>query len=72
MGTVPDKKYRFAGFELDTAERTLIGGDGPIQLAPRVFDTLHMLVENHGRVVSKERMLDEVWEGSFVEENNLA
>jgi len=72
VGTVTDKKYRFAGFELDTAERTLIGGDGPIQLAPRVFDTLHLLVENHGRVVSKERMLDEVWEGSFVEENNLA
>src|SRR5262249_18269177 len=30
------------------------------------------LVQNQGKVVSKERMLEEIWEGSFVEENNLA
>lgn len=47
-------------------------GGRPIQLAPRVFDTLRMLVENGGHVLSKERMLAEVWEDSFVEENNLA
>lgn len=49
-----------------------MNGEKPIQLAPRVFDTLRMLVENGGRVLSKERMLAEVWEDSFVEENNLA
>jgi pimeloyl-ACP methyl ester carboxylesterase len=31
-----------------------------------------MLVSNAGRVLAKERMLAEIWEGSFVEENNLA
>ncbi len=64
--------YRFGDFELDVSERTLTRGDTPIQLAPRVFDTLRMLVENGGHVLSKERMLAEVWEDSFVEENNLA
>lgn len=64
--------YRFGDFELDTSERILLSAGGPIQLAPRVFDTLQMLVKNHGHVVIKERMLAEVWEGSFVEENNLA
>jgi pimeloyl-ACP methyl ester carboxylesterase/DNA-binding winged helix-turn-helix (wHTH) protein len=64
--------YRFGDFELDVSERTLTKGDTPIQLAPRVFDTLRMLVENGGHVLSKERMLAEVWEDSFVEENNLA
>lgn len=64
--------YRFGDFELDVSERTLINVDTPIQLAPRVFDTLRMLVENGGHVLSKERMLAEVWEDSFVEENNLA
>lgn len=64
--------YRFGGFELDAAERTLTGKLGSVQMAPRVFDTLHILVMNHGHVLSKERLLDEVWEGSFVEENNLA
>jgi pimeloyl-ACP methyl ester carboxylesterase/DNA-binding winged helix-turn-helix (wHTH) protein len=64
--------YRFGDFELNAAERILMHGTRPIQLAPRVFDTLHLLVQNHGRVLSKDRMLTEVWEGSFVEENNLA
>jgi len=64
--------YRFDGFELDPTERTLLSGDRAVPLAPRVFDTLYILVENHGHVLSKERLLNEVWEGSFVEENNLA
>ena len=64
--------YRFGGFELDTSERILLNGEVSVQLAPRVFDTLHLLVKNHGHVLSKDRMLTEVWEGSFVEENNLA
>lgn len=41
-------------------------------LAPKVFDTLKMLVENPGRVLSKEKMMAEIWDDSFVEENNLA
>ncbi len=64
--------YRFGGFRLDVGERLLFDDDRPVTLAPKVFDTLRMFVENAGRVLSKERMLDEVWEGSFVEENNLA
>jgi DNA-binding winged helix-turn-helix (wHTH) protein/pimeloyl-ACP methyl ester carboxylesterase/class 3 adenylate cyclase len=67
-----NKRYRFESFRLDTGERTLVDEDRPVQLPPRVFDTLVMLVENSGRVLSKERMLEEIWEGSFVEENNLA
>src|SRR6187455_391172 len=67
-----DAIYTFGSFRLDGAERLLYDGDAAITLAPKVFDTLVMFVENAGRVVSKERMLEEVWEGSFVEENNLA
>ena len=64
--------YRFGGFQLDAAERLLYDADRSIQLPPKAFDTLQLLVENAGRVLSKERMLAEIWEGSFVEENNLA
>lgn len=64
--------YTFADFRLDGAERLLYDGDTAVTLPPKVFDTLLMLLENAGRVLSKERMLEEVWEGSFVEENNLA
>ena len=64
--------YTFGEFRLDTRERTLLRGETALQLPPKVFDTLRMLVDNAGRVLSKERMLEEIWEGSFVEENNLA
>ena len=65
-------RYQFHKFELDPDERTLVEGTRSIALAPKVFDTLLMLVENPGRVLSKERMLKEIWQESFVEENNLA
>jgi pimeloyl-ACP methyl ester carboxylesterase/DNA-binding winged helix-turn-helix (wHTH) protein/class 3 adenylate cyclase len=64
--------YSFGGFEINGGERILRGASDTIALPPKVFDTLLMLVMNAGRVLSKERMLDEIWEGSFVEENNLA
>ena len=64
--------YTFGDFRLDAAERQLFDGERSIQLPPKAFDTLLMLVTNAGRVLAKERMLAEIWEGSFVEENNLA
>lgn len=64
--------YTFAGFRLDAVERLFFSGDQVVTIPPKVFDTLRYLVENAGRVLSKEKMMAEVWEGSFVEENNLA
>lgn len=64
--------YTFSNFRLDADERSLVGDALPIQLSPKVFDTLLMLVSNAGHVLSKEKMLAEIWEDSFVEENNLA
>lgn len=64
--------YSFSRFRLDAAERLFFDGEATLQMPPKLFDTLLMLVANAGRVLSKERMLEEVWDGSFVEENNLA
>ncbi len=72
MSEIGTAIYTFCGFRLDAAERSLIGDAAAIQLSPKVFDTLLMLVANAGRVLSKEKMLAEIWEDSFVEENNLA
>lgn len=64
--------FEFGHFRLDAVERRLICKGTNVPLAPKVFDTLLMLVRNAGRVLGKDRMLAEIWEGSFVEENNLA
>ena len=67
-----EKIYGFDRFQLDAGERILFDGVKTIPLAPKVFDTLRLLVENGGRILSKERMMKEIWEDSYVEENNLA
>lgn len=64
--------FEFDRFRVDPAERLLFDGDRPVSLAPKIFDTLLLLLRNAGRVVSKETMMREIWEDAFVEENNLA
>ncbi len=64
--------YEFGKFVLDPREKTLLMDGQPIHLPAKEFDTLLLLVENNGRALSKEEMLETIWPGIFVEENNLA
>jgi pimeloyl-ACP methyl ester carboxylesterase/DNA-binding winged helix-turn-helix (wHTH) protein len=72
---VPDaaacRAYRFGPFHLDVRERRLARGDEVIPLRLKVFDTLLVQVENAGRLVTKQEILDTVWPATAVEENNL-
>ena len=63
--------YRFGPFQLDVRERRLSRGCDAIPLRLKVFDTLRVLVENAGRLVTKQELLDTVWPETTVEENNL-
>lgn len=63
--------YVFDRFRLDPARRDLSHDGVPIALTPTVFETLLCLVENAGRVVTKDELLAAVWPGRFVEEFNL-
>ncbi|MDQ4122232.1 MAG: winged helix-turn-helix domain-containing protein [Acidobacteriota bacterium] len=63
--------YEFADFRLNPKERLLYRNGQPVQLPPKVFDTLLALVSRHGQLVSKETLIEEVWGERFVEENNL-
>ncbi|MEO6391083.1 MAG: winged helix-turn-helix domain-containing protein [Pyrinomonadaceae bacterium] len=66
------KVYRFGPFTLDTAERALLNDGAAQQLTPKAFDTLLALVENGGRLMSKDALLDAIWPDTFVEEKTLA
>ena len=61
----------FGDFRIDTVQRVLTQHGELVPLTPKVFDLLLMLIENHGQVVEKRRLLDEVWPDTFVEESNL-
>ena len=64
--------YSFGPFELDTRNRLLKREGTVVPLTPKVFDTLLFLVENAGRVLTKDEMMQRLWPDSFVEEKNLA
>lgn len=72
MQETRSRVFRFGRFKLDAGERLLFNDSTSVQLPPKAFDTLLLLVSNAGHVLAKERMFAEIWEGSFVEENNLA
>ena len=63
--------YRFGPFQLDIRERRLSCGSEVIGLRLKVFETLRALVENAGRLMTKQELLDAVWPKTSVEENNL-
>lgn len=63
--------YKFGEFCLDAEERVLLRGGEPVALAPKVIDTLFLLVQRNGHIFSKREMMDALWADSFVEESNL-
>jgi Tol biopolymer transport system component/DNA-binding winged helix-turn-helix (wHTH) protein len=69
--TTENKTYSFSGFELDTERRTLTKNNEKITLNSKTFDLLLALVARRGEVLSKDCLLETVWAGQFVEENNL-
>ncbi len=64
--------YGFGPFQVDPRERVLLCDGRPLSLTPKAFDTLLVLVENHGHIVEKEELLKLVWPDTFVEEATLA
>ena len=64
--------YIFGQFRLDVNKGLLFERDEIVALTPKSFDTLLVLVENRGSVLSKEELMRLVWPDQFVEENNLA
>lgn len=63
--------YRFGPFRLETSERVLSKEGTPVQLTPKAFDILLLLVRDHGRLVSKDRLMDAIWPDTYVEEKTL-
>ena len=63
--------YRFDRCEVRPAERQLLVDGQPVPIGARAFDLLLALIERRDRVVSKNELLDVVWPGLVVEENNL-
>src|SRR5215831_932170 len=64
--------FEFGQFRLDATERILARNGEQLPLAPKVFDTLVVLVRHRGHLLEKNQLMEEVWPDTFVEEINLA
>jgi Tol biopolymer transport system component/DNA-binding winged helix-turn-helix (wHTH) protein len=63
--------YKFGSFTIDKHNKLLLKDDRPVQLKPKVFDTLLVLVEGKGNVLTKDDLMEKIWAETAVEENNL-
>jgi pimeloyl-ACP methyl ester carboxylesterase/DNA-binding winged helix-turn-helix (wHTH) protein len=63
--------YQFGSFLLDVPERRLLRDGVEIPLAHKTFSTLRLLLENAGRLLTREHLLERVWPDVTVEEGNL-
>src|SRR5262245_29175424 len=63
--------YEFGPFRLDLEQRLLSDEGETVILAPKVFETLVLLIEKKGQLVTKEDMMKTLWPNRYVEEANL-
>lgn len=63
--------YAFGDFHLDPQERRLLHNGEPVELTPKAFNILVILVQNSGHLLTKQELMTRVWPDSHVEEPNL-
>ncbi len=70
----PDQSdgLRFGRFEIRALERHLLDEGEPVALGGRAFDLLLALVQRAGQLVTRNELIEQVWPGRVVEENNLS
>jgi len=73
MSLEEEELYEFGPFRLNVREHVFERSDGVQNgsLPEKAFQTLCILVRNHGRLLTKQELVDQIWPDSFVEENNL-
>ncbi len=64
--------FRFGEFQVNALTRTLRRENETVSLNRRAFDVLLYLLQNRGRVLSREELLRNVWPDTSVDENSLA
>lgn len=66
-----DESVGFGRYRIFPRLRLLLRDGVKTEIGARAFDILWMLIQANGELVTKEHLLDTVWDGAIVEENNL-
>src|SRR3954452_1839669 len=71
MDEVTRRPFEFEGYVLDVTRRSLCAGGHEVELRPKSFDVLAYLVENPGRLVVKDEIIQAVWPDVTVTDESL-
>lgn len=67
----PSEVLSASGLFLDTSRHTVTFMDQAVELTKREFDLLHFLLKNKGLVVSRETLLENVWDYDYAGDTNV-
>ncbi|HEX2633524.1 MAG TPA: winged helix-turn-helix domain-containing protein, partial [Bradyrhizobium sp.] len=65
-------KYQFSEFEIDLNQQELRRLGEAVHIEPQVFDLIVHLVRNHERIVSKDELIETIWNGRIISEAALS
>src|SRR2546425_6904960 len=71
MQKLSHQTYSFDQFTLDLTRGCLQHGPDEIKLRPKSFEVLKYLVENSGRLINKDELIDAIWVGASVTDDSL-
>src|SRR5689334_14073733 len=71
MRATPKQFYDFDSFRVDPQRHRLLRNGETVVLSSKAFETLLVLVQNPGKLLSREELLSSVWADAFVEDANL-
>src|SRR5580692_6237962 len=71
MMQIREKILSFGTFRLVPSRQQLFDGDQPLRIGSRALGLLQVLLENAGEVVTKDKLIEAVWRGIWVDEANL-
>ena len=66
-----NRSYSFGEYTLDLARGALLKSGADVRLRPKAFEVLRLLIERHGRLVTKDELLHEVWGQTVVTEASV-
>ena len=67
-----DNKYRVGDYTIDVARFRLTTGGQPVPIEPKVFDLLVYLIRHRDRVLSRDELFQQVWDGREVSDATLS
>ena len=71
MNRLSHQQYFFEGFTLDLPLGCLLHDENEVKLRPKSFAVLKYLIENNGRLISKDQLIQAVWLDTAVTDDSL-